>query len=69
MFKCNLIDSMKDAYLFLKDMSIKERILVFSPPFKNYFMESINSPKYVFTEDDLLNVIIFIPMAEFYSLC
>ena len=67
MFKCNLIDSMNDAYLFLKDMSIKERILVFSTPFKNYFMESINSPKYVFTEDDLLNVIIFIPMGLYLS--
>ena len=67
MFKCNLIDSMNDAYIFLKDMSIKERILVFSTPFKNYFMESINSPKYVFTEDDLLNVIIFIPMGLYLS--
>ena len=67
MFKCNLIDSMTDAYLFLKDMSIKERILVFSTPFKNYFMGSINSPKYVFTEDDLLNVIIFIPMGLYLS--
>lgn len=67
MFKCNLIDSMTDAYLFLKDMSIKERILVFSTPFKNYFLESINSPKYVFTEDDLLNVIIFIPMGLYLS--
>lgn len=67
MFKCNLIDSINDAYLFLKDMSIKERILVFSTPFKNYFMESINSPKYVFTEDDLLNVIIFIPMGLYLS--
>lgn len=67
MFKCNLIDSMNDAYIFLKDMSIKERILVFSTPFKNYFMESVNSPKYVFTEDDLLNVIIFIPMGLYLS--
>lgn len=67
MFKCNLIDSMNDAYIFLKDMSIKERILVFSTPFKNYFMESVNSPKYVFNEDDLLNVIIFIPMGLYLS--
>lgn len=67
MFKCNLIDSMNDTYIFLKDMSIKERILVFSTPFKNYFMESINSPKYVFTEDDFLNVIIFIPMGIYLS--
>ena len=67
MFKCNLIDSLNMTYEYLKDMNIKERFLIFSTPFKNYFLESVNSPKYVFTEDDLLNVIIFIPMGLYLS--
>ena len=67
MFKCNLIDSLNMTYEYLKDMNIKERFLIFSTPFKNYFPESINAPKYIFAEDDLLNIIIFIPIGLYLS--
>lgn len=67
MFKCNLIDSLNMTYEYLKDMNIKERFLIFSTPFKNYFPGSINAPKYIFAEDDLLNIIIFIPIGLYLS--
>lgn len=67
MFKCNLINSIHLSYDYLKDMTIKERLNVFNIPFKNYFPESIDAPKYLFNSDDLLNIIIFIPIGLYIA--
>lgn len=67
MFKCNLINSIHLSYDYLKDMTIKERFTVFNIPFKNYFPESIDAPKYLFNSDDLLNIIIFIPIGLYIA--
>lgn len=67
MFKCNLINSIQLSYDYLKDMTIKERVSVFIIPFKNYFPESVESPKYIFNSDDFLNIIIFIPVGLYSS--
>lgn len=66
-FKCNLINSIHLSYDFLKDMTVKERFLSFIIPFKNYFPETIDAPKYLFNSDDLLNIIIFIPIGIYSS--
>lgn len=67
MFKCNLINSIQLSYEYLKDMTIKERLNVFNIPFKNYFPESIDAPEYLFNSDDLLNIIIFIPLGLYIA--
>lgn len=67
MLKCNLINSIHLSYDYLKDMTIKERLNVFNIPFKNYFPESIDAPEYLFNSDDLLNIIIFIPLGLYIT--
>ena len=67
MLKCNLINSIHLSYDYLKDMTIKERLNVFNIPFKNYFPESIDAPEYLFNSDDLLNIIIFIPLGLYIA--
>ena len=66
-FKCNLIKSIESCYIYLKDLSISERLKVFNKPFKNYFTETIDAPKYVFELDDFLNILIFIPIGMYIS--
>ena len=37
MFKCNLINSIKDTYTYFKEFTLKERFMFYLVPFKDYF--------------------------------
>lgn len=67
MFKCNLITSFTDTYLFFKDFTIMERIEFHLIPFKDYvegpFISQINN----IIQDDILNLALFIPLGLYLT--
>lgn len=58
-FKCNIAISLTGGYLYLKTISIEERLLAYIVPFKNGITN--------WSSDAILNVIIFIPMGLYAS--
>ena len=61
MLKCNLVDSIYQAYLFVSEQTLSERFLRFIVPFKDYTEQIFNHQISTLIEDDILNVLIFIP--------
>ncbi len=67
MFKCNLIDSIYRAYAFMSEQTLKERFLRFIVPFKDYTEAFFQNQIKTLVKDDILNVVIFIPMGLYLS--
>ena len=62
MFKCNLINSIKDTYTYFKEFTLKERFMFYLVPFKDYFEGPFLSQLDTIIEDDILNVLFFLPL-------
>lgn len=67
-FKCNLIQSITDTYLFFKEMTIIERINFDLVPFKDYIEGPFISQINTIIEDDILNILFFVPLGMYASL-
>ena len=68
MLKCNLVNSITDTYLFFKEMTIRQRIEFQLIPFKDYAKGPFISQIRTIIEDDILNVLFFIPFGMYGSL-
>ena len=67
-FKCNLVQSITDTYLFFKEMTIIERINFDLVPFKDYIEGPFISQINTIIEDDILNILFFVPLGMYASL-
>ena len=67
-FKCNLVQSITDTYLFFKEMTIIERINFDLVPFKDYIEGPFISQIKTIIEDDILNILFFVPLGMYASL-
>ena len=68
MFKCNLVQSFTDTYLFFKDFTIWERINFHLIPFKDYIDGPFISQIDNIIQDDILNLALFIPFGMYLTL-
>ena len=66
-FKCNLVDSITKTYEYLSTMTIEERFKIFLLPFNDYFEGPFVSQWKNTLQDDILNVIIFIPLGLYVT--
>lgn len=66
-FKCNLLNSIKMTYEYLSSKTLKERFNCFIVPFNDYFMEPFNKQRLNTFKDDMLNIIIFMPLGLYLS--
>lgn len=67
-FKCNLVQSITDTYLFFKEMTVIERIKFDLVPFKDYIEGPFISQIKTIIEDDILNILFFVPLGMYASL-
>lgn len=67
-FKCNLVQSITDTYLFFKEMTVIERINFDLVPFKDYIEGPFISQIKTIIEDDILNILFFVPLGMYASL-
>lgn len=67
-FKCNLVLSITDTYLFFKEMTVIERINFDLIPFKDYIEGPFISQIKTIIEDDILNILFFVPLGMYASL-
>ena len=67
-FKCNLVQSITDTYLFFKEMTVIERIKFDLVPFKDYIEGPFISQINTIIEDDILNILFFVPLGMYASL-
>lgn len=67
MFKCNLVQSFTDTYLYFKDFTIWERINFHLIPFKDYIEGPFISQIDTIIEDDILNTLLFIPFGMYLT--
>lgn len=67
-FKCNLVQSITDTYLFFKEMTVIERINFHLVPFKDYIEGPFLSQIKTIIEDDILNILFFVPLGMYASL-
>lgn len=66
-FKCNLFDSINKLYAYYLPKSLTERFTTFLIPFQDYFKGQFVVQRDVLLKDDILNVIIFIPLGLYVS--
>lgn len=67
MFKCNLIDSIYKAYTFVSEQTLLERFTRFIIPFKDYTEDFFSNQIHILIKDDILNVLIFIPLGLYLA--
>lgn len=67
-FKCNLIDSVGQTYTFFKNFSLNERFHFDLVPFKDYIEGPFLSQIDTIIEDDILNILFFIPFGMYLAL-
>ena len=67
MFKCNLIDSIYKAYAFVSEQTLLERFTRFIIPFKDYTEDFFSNQIHILIKDDILNVLIFIPLGLYLA--
>ena len=66
-FKCNLLDNITKTHEYLSTMSLAERFKMYLKPFNDYFEGPFVSQRRTIFFDDLLNVVIFMPMGLYLS--
>ena len=67
MFKCNLIESITKTYEYYKVQSLHERFTLYLIPFIDYFEGQFVTEWQTLLKDDLLNIIIFIPLGLYLT--
>lgn len=68
MFKCNMLHSITDTYLFFKNFTLSERFYFYIVPFKDYIEGPFLSQIDTIIQDDLLNVFLFVPFGMYLTL-
>lgn len=66
-FKCNYNSSMIKTYSYFSEMNLEQRFKFFLVPFNDYFIEPFTQTRMNTFKDDILNIVIFIPLGLYVS--
>ena len=67
-FKCNLINSVTQTYEYFKSFTLAERFNFYLVPFKDYFEGPFLIQIRTIIEDDILNLLLFVPFGMYLTL-